>query len=323
MPGSCKTPVVFIVFNRPEVTARVFAAIRAARPAALYLIADGPRTEVATDAASCAAARAAIEQIDWPCEVFRKFAPQNIGLRRNVSEGLDWVFAQAEEAIILEDDCLPDPTFFPLCEILLERFREDEHVGVIAGTSPHQVHAAPPAGDSYRFSRYSHIWGWATWRRAWKFYDDSMSEWPGLRDGAWLRARGLRGSAVNFWRKQFDDCYLRHSDGLDTWDVPWTFACWLNNLVSIVPRQNLVENLGFGAEAHHTRRSSKLAGMAVVPMGSSLVHPIAVRPYEAADDWIQKKIFESATPLDRVFWALRLPIPIWLVRRVQRWLRKL
>src|SRR3982074_654392 len=113
MASELTTPVAFIIFNRPERTAEVFAAIRAARPPQLFVIADGPRTGVQSDAAKCAAVRAMIENVDWPCQVFRRFADENLGLRRNVSEGLDWVFGQTERAIILEDDCLPDPTFFP------------------------------------------------------------------------------------------------------------------------------------------------------------------------------------------------------------------
>src|SRR5205809_2040109 len=135
MQTDCKSPVAFIIFNRPEVTERVFAAIRAARPTMLFLIADGPRSNVDSDAARCAAAREAVARVDWPCQILRKFAESNLGLRRNVSEGLDWVFSQTEEAIILEDDCLPDPSFFRFCDELLECHRDDATVGMICGTN--------------------------------------------------------------------------------------------------------------------------------------------------------------------------------------------
>ncbi len=317
--NDCETPVAFIVFNRPEVTARVFAALRAARPSTLFVIADGPRPHVATDAAACVAVRKVVAAVDWPCRLLQKLAPTNLGLRQNVSDGLAWVFEQTEEAIILEDDCLPDPSFFPFCEELLERYQNDTRIALIAGTSPDSLRS-PPAGDesSYRFSRYPHIWGWATWRRAWQGYDDYMTPWPALRDNDWLAGRGLTPSAANFWRRQFDDCLTDRRDALNTWDMPWTFACWKNEMLSIVPRENLVENLGFGPDANHTKRMSPLATLRPGRMEFPLTHPPVVAADEAADRWVQDHIFEGATRMERLFWKLRLPIPIWCVRRMQR-----
>ncbi|MBA2271538.1 MAG: glycosyltransferase family 2 protein [Chthoniobacterales bacterium] len=322
MAAGSRAPVALIVFNRPKLTKQVFAAVRAARPERLFLIADGPRAGAAGDAEKCAATRAIVEEVDWRCEVQRKFADTNLGLRSNVSKGLTWVFQHVEQAIILEDDCLPDPSFFPFCETLLERYRNDRRVGVIAGTSPDSEQALPPDGESYRFSRYPHIWGWATWRRAWKFYDDAMTEWPHLRESYWLAKIGLHGSAANFWRSQFDDCYSRHRDGLDTWDVPWNFACWEHDLLSIVPRQNLVTNLGFSADATHTKRRTTMTNMPTSPMTFPLAHPASVARNEEADRWVQANVYEGSTPMERIFWTLRLPIPIWFVRRVQRWLTR-
>src|SRR6266566_849672 len=189
MVNGLSTPVAFIIFNRSERTAEVFGAIRAARPAQLFVIADGPRPDVESDATKCAATRAIIERVDWPCQIFRRYADKNIGLRRNVSEGLDWVFNQTERAIILEDDCLPDPSFFPFCEELLERYAEDRHVAMIGGTNLDPEHAAPRGEDSYYFSRFWQIWGWATWRRVWQLCDHEMKEWPELRRSCWLRGK--------------------------------------------------------------------------------------------------------------------------------------
>src|SRR6266480_8001684 len=180
------TPVVFIIFNRPTPTAKVFAAIQAARPPKLFVIADGPRANVASDRDNCAAARVIVDLVDWPCEVAKRFANANLGLRRNVAEGLDWVFAQSERAIILEDDCLPDPSFFPFCEELLERYHDDATVGMICGTNLAPRETATNDAASYYFSRYCYIWGWATWRRAWRCYDREMTEWPSLGKNGWL-----------------------------------------------------------------------------------------------------------------------------------------
>ena len=165
----------------------------------------------------------------------RASSPRAIfGLRRNVSEGLDWVFAQTEEAIILEDDCLPDPSFFPFCDELLERYRDDATVGMICGTNlaPRQIIADSVA--SYYFSRYCYIWGWATWRRAWRCYDREVKEWPSLGQNGWLNHKLATSTAINFRRRHFDDCYGQHPDGLNTWDVQLVFAFWRHQMHSIV-----------------------------------------------------------------------------------------
>jgi hypothetical protein len=309
-----QSPVAFILFNRPAVTERVFAAIRAARPPELFLIADGPRQNIPEDPARCAAARAMTEKVDWPCQVHRKFADTNVGLRRNVSEGLDWVFAQTEEAIILEDDCLPDPSFFPFCDELLARYRTDPTVGMICGTNLAPKEIAPDDDASYYFSRYCIIWGWATWRRAWQYYDREMKEWPSLGKDGWLEDKVATSTAVNFWRRHFDDCHQQHPDGLNTWDIQLVFAFWRHQMRSIVARKNLVRNLGIGAEATHTRQllgetasSSSLA--------FPLRHPAQKTVHEKADRHVQAEVFEALTLWQRIYWKLQLPLPIWVVRR--------
>jgi hypothetical protein len=320
MASALSTPVAFIIFNRPEQTAKVFAAIRAARPQHLFVIADGPRSKIKADREKCAATRAVVEGIDWPCEILRRFAETNIGLRRNVSEGLDWVFDQAARVIILEDDCLPDSTFFPFCEELLERYAEDRHIGMIGGTNFDPVHTAPPGGESYYFSRCCHIWGWATWRRAWQLCDHEMKEWPALHRADWLKNICGSASAENFWRRHFDDSYARRRDGISTWDVPWIFSCWRHEMMSIIPRNNLVANIGFGADAAHTKSRTRAAQLPTIAMKFPLRHPKEKIVNGAADRHVQENFFEGITGAQRLYWKLRLPLPIWLVRRAMRWL---
>ena len=315
MQSACKSSVAFIIFNRPEVTERVFAAIRAARPPVLFLIADGPRPNVPADEAQCAATRNVVEKVDWPCQVWRKFAQSNLGLRRNVSEGLDWVFGQTEEAIILEDDCLPDPSFFPFCDELLERYREDATVGMICGTNlaPRQITAESAA--SYYFSRYCYIWGWATWRRAWRCYDREMNDWPSLGKNGWLKEKVATSTAINFWRRHFDDCYEQHPDGLNTWDVQLVFAFWRHAMRSIVTKENLVRNLGVGASATHATQPRGGAGQGNGFLAFPLQHPAQQTVHEKADRHVQTEVFEALTPWQRIYWKLQLPFPIWMVRR--------
>src|SRR5512139_3287315 len=170
-----KTPVAFIIFNRPDTAERVFAEIAKARPPKLLVVADGPRANRSGEAEKCAATRAIIDRVDWDCEVLTNFSDTNLGCKNRVSSGIDWVFEQVPEAIILEDDCLPHPTFFRFCEELLERYRDDERIGMISGDNFQLGQKRTDA--SYYFSRYNHIWGWASWRRAWRHYDREASAW--------------------------------------------------------------------------------------------------------------------------------------------------
>ena len=321
MVSAVTTPVVLIVFNRPERTAEVFAAIRAARPSQLFVIADGPRPGINGDVAKCAAARAVIQRIDWPCQVLTRFSEFNIGLRRNISAGLDWVFSQTERAIILEDDCLPEATFFPFCEELLERYAEDRNVGMIGGTNLDPVWNIPNGNDSYYFSQFGHVWGWATWRRAWQLCDHQMTSWPALRKTNWLSHKWATRSAENFWRRHFEDSYTQRRDGLSTWDIPWLFTCWRRDLLAIVPRNNLVTNIGFGADATHTKSQTQVAQVPKTPIQFPLHHPKKIVANTAADHRVQENFFEGITPAQRLYWKLRLPLPIWMVRRMMRWLK--
>ena len=167
------TPIVFLIFNRPDTTKRVFEAIRQAKPKKLLVVADGPRDDRQGEAEKCAAVRSIIDTVDWDCKVLTNYADVNLGCGLRVSSGLDWVFEQVEEAIILEDDCLPHPSFFPFCEEMLDLYRHDERIMHIAGTNSLEEWKSDV--QSYHFSYTGGIWGWATWQRAWKYYHFKMS----------------------------------------------------------------------------------------------------------------------------------------------------
>ena len=270
-PAGIDVPVVILVFNRPEPTARVFARIRDARPGQLFVVADGPRPDHPADAAACRGVRELIEQgVDWPCEVVRIYADTNLGCAARVSSGITAVFGQVEQAIILEDDCLPDPSFFPYCKELLQRFGDDERVAQIAGCS---FRRSPPAGgESYYFSRYPHCWGWATWRRAWREYDHDMAWTDTSRRSAVMR--NIESSEERaYWEHAFSGT---HRDLHDSWAYRWTLACWDRNRLSIVAAKNLVSNIGYGPQATHTRNDSAIADLPVHAMELPLVHPVKV-----------------------------------------------
>ncbi|GCA72403.1 hypothetical protein MiYa_03954 [Microcystis aeruginosa NIES-2519] len=282
------TPVALLIFNRPDTTARVFEAIRQAKPPKLLVVADGPRPDRPDDIEKCKAARAIIEGVDWDCEVLKNYSDLNLGCRKRVSSGLDWVFEMVEEAIILEDDCVPDPTFFRFCEELLEYYRHDQRITVISGNN---FQLGKKLTDySYYLSRYNHCWGWATWRRAWQYYDGEMKHWPQVRDGDWLTAILEETQAVKYWTKIFQTTYDNKND---SWAYRWTFSCWIQNGLTILPNVNLVSNIGFGEDATHTIGSkSRLANLTVKEMNFPLKHPPFLIRDEAADSYTQKNIFQ-------------------------------
>jgi hypothetical protein len=288
-----KTPVAFIIFNRPETTARVFEAIRQAKPPLLLVIADGARTSKPGEAEKCAATRAIIDGVDWDCEVITNYSGVNLGCGKRVSSGIDWVFQEVEEAIILEDDCLPHPSFFQFCEELLEYYRHDTRIMCISGDNFQSGKKYSAA--SYYFSIYPHCWGWASWRRAWKHYDFEMIKWPEIRDGGWLSSILDSRESLRYWSKIFDNMY---KGVIDTWDYQWTFTCWIQNGLSILPEVNLISNIGFGADATHTVENSPLANLPVEAVEFPIVHPpFLLRNYEA-DRLTNKIIFTDTENMD-------------------------
>jgi len=270
------TPVLLIVFNRPDTTARVFEAIRLARPERLYVAADGPRAGREGEAALCAQARQVATAVDWPCEIKTRFLDHNQGCKRAVSGAITWLFECEPEGIILEDDCLPHPTFFPYCEALLEKYRDTPRVMSIAGTPP-GTH--PPVSHSFVFSKYARIWGWASWRRAWRLYDVNMAAWPAFRTAHGLRKLSQRGATFELkWQGVFD---ATHQGKIDTWDFQWLFAHWLNDGLACLPAVNLVKNIGFRPDGTHTSDPDDAeANRPTQPMALPLTYPddIALDP---------------------------------------------
>ncbi|MDT9200120.1 class I SAM-dependent methyltransferase [Limnospira fusiformis KN01] len=279
-------PVCLILFNRPETTEKVFEAIREVKPPKLFVIADGPRPEKTGEAEKCAAARAIINRVDWDCEVFTNYSTVNLGVRKRISSGLTWLFNNVEEAIVLEDDCLPHPTFFRFCQELLERYRDDERVMFISGDN--FQFGQNQTEYSYYFSYYAHCWGWASWRRAWQKYDSEMSLWPQVKNADLLSNILQDNDAQRFWSNIFQQVY----EGFNTWDYVWQFTCLVNNGLSILPNANLVSNIGFTSDASHTRDvGSKLANMPTEAMNFPLKHPPFIIRNTKADNFTEKTIF--------------------------------
>lgn len=281
------TPVAFIIFNRPETTKKVFNEIAKAQPPKLLIVGDGPRSSRPGEIELVAATRAIIERVDWPCEVFVNFSEINLGCKSRVSSGLDWVFEQVPEAIILEDDCLPDPSFFRFCQELLERYRDDFRVGMISGDN--FQFGCRYNQDSYYFSKYTHIWGWATWRDRWVgSYDVDMLDWPNVRNERRLLNLLRDSKEVAYWTSILEKVYLGK---IDTWDYQWGFANWINKRVGILPSVNLISNIGFGPQATHTRRKNYLANLPTLSMEFPLAHPVDIVTNEIADSFTKNNWF--------------------------------
>ena len=291
-----QTPVALIIFNRPENTERVFSAIAKARPRRLFVIADGPRASRERDAELCAAARKVVERVDWDCEVTRDFAAANLGAWRRIATGLTAAFQEVEELIVLEDDCIPHPTFFRFCEEMLERYRHDERVMHIAGNH-FQAETRRSIPYSYTFARWNIAWGWASWRRAWRHFDLEVKRWPEVRESALLADILKYPKAVDEFRKYFDDLY-NHPGQIDAWDHAWTFACWSQNGLTILPSATLVGNIGFGPDATHffAAPDDPRGRLVASELAFPLVHPPCVFPERAADDFMVHRYLVPPQP---------------------------
>jgi hypothetical protein len=274
------TPVVLIAFNRPHLARRTLAAIRDGAPRELFVVADGPRPDRPDDAALCAETRAVLEEIDWPCEVHRKYSEGNLGVEANVELGLDWVFGQVGEALVFEDDCTPDPTFFPYAAELLERYRDDERVWQVSGNRlgvPQRFFH----GDSYVFTSWASVWGWATWADRWQrhraqFPRDHVRRGPtdaGDRPVRTVPAVPRPGTLVTRGGHRHFVEAARSSDVVTHgWDKHWWLTVMSAGGLCVTPSANLVENRGFGPDATHTT-SAGSADDPAEPMGFPLRHP--------------------------------------------------
>jgi hypothetical protein len=310
---SLYTPVVFIIFNRPDLTELVFAAIRKAKPKKLLVVADGPRSPEEIE--KCDKTRAVINKVDWECEVLTNYSEKNLGCKQRVSSGLDWVFSEVEEAIILEDDCLPAPSFFYFCQTLLERYRDDERVMHISGDNFQSGQSRTEY--SYYFSKYTHIWGWASWRRAWKYYDVDMKTWLEYKNSNLLQSVFDDPYEQKYWINILDQAF---NNGIDTWDYQWIYACWSQSGLSILPNSNLVSNIGFRSDATHTVFESRYAKLPTTDI-SSLRHPPFIIRNTDADIYTFDHLFGGKTMKENDTLPARMRQGLSAVKRkVKLWL---
>ena len=274
------TAILLLVFNRPDTTQQVFDAIRKARPAKLYVAADAPREANEKDLLRCQETRDIIKGVDWECEVKTLFREENLGCREALGGAIDWFFDHEEMGIILEDDCLASPCFFPYCAELLERYHDDDRIMMISGTN--ELKSQPfQHPESYYFSKHMHIWGWATWKRAWDKHDRSMATFPDFFEKKTYNKLFSDTNIAHYWAR----IWLRVFNGsVNSWAYPWVFTCLTQNGLSIAPTKNLITNIGFGEDSTHTANTeSSAANRQRYDLDLPLTHPTFIIPDAEAD----------------------------------------
>ena len=294
-PGPLRTAVLLLVFNRPDTTARVFDAIRQVRPPRLYVAGDGPRAGRADDVDRVRQARAIATQVDWPCELKTLFGETNLGCAEAPARGVTWFFEQEEMGIVLEDDCLPSQSFFWYCEELLERYRDDDRVFLVSGYN--RRNRWRPEAFDYFFSNLGGIWGWASWRRAWKHFDLDMAGLDEFVRGNCFEY--LLGERIGR-RRQHDLVQAQRQRPRTAWSYPWGFARHRNGALSCVPSRSLIENIGFGADATHTT-----GGAAPDVTRHELRFPMRENPFFVPDRRYDECFFEAESRLGALRQALQ------------------
>jgi hypothetical protein len=264
-----EVPILFLIFNRPETTRQVFEKIRNIRPATLFIAADGPRDHIPDESAKCNETRKIIQEIDWECNLHTLFRERNLGCGRAVSEAISWFFSDVSEGIILEDDCLPDHTFFHFCEQLLTKYKNIDQVSLIGGSN--FQNGMKYGQGSYYFSHYPHIWGWATWKRVWDKYDFFMSDLDDLIRNDSLNYVFQTKGERRYWLKKFR---ATKKGAIDTWDYQLTYTIWKSNGIVVTPNVNLVKNIGIlNNSTHQPLKNPLISGSRLTPMSFPLIHP--------------------------------------------------
>jgi len=291
-------PVLFIGFNRPDITQIVFSEIRKIKPKKLYFAVDGPRKNVEGDIEKCTKTRDIINSIDWDCELKTLFRAENLGCKVAVSSAIDWFFNNEEEGVILEDDCLPDQSFFLFCKELLAKYRNNDRIMMISGNN--LQFGRKRDRYSYYFSNYGHIWGWASWRRAWKLYDVNMKLWPEVKSNKLLYNIFPEEKIASCWSRILDSVFKGE---IDTWDHQLNLAIWAHNCLAIIPNENLVSNIGFGQEGTHAKDARYiLNNLKTRNIKFPLKHPLHIASNRKADRFIEKIITRiNPTIIDLIF----------------------
>jgi len=283
------TPILFIIFNRLETTKAVFEEIKKLKPKQLFIAADGYREQVPDEILKCEAVKNyVLNNIDWVCEVKTLFRDKNLGCGKGPATAITWFFENVAEGIILEDDCLPDQSFFYFCEEMLSRYRDNDKVFMVSGDNfvPNNLNKVD---DSYYFSNIPHIWGWATWRRAWNKFNFNINDLPKFIDDKVIDKVWKDKKIKKYWLDLF---YKASKEDLDIWDYQWVYAIWKNNGLCIAPSNNLVSNIGFNSGGTHTLVNfNKLQNIVKSELTFPIKHPQDLVINDYMDSFVNNNIF--------------------------------
>lgn len=273
--------LAIIVFNRPELTEKVMLEIKKAKPENFFIIADGPRSKNKKDEELCKETlKKVLKNINWACNVYKNVSEKNLGCKKRVVSGLNWVFSKVEDCVILEDDTIPSQSFFSYCSELLEKYRDNNSIGLISGDN--FLFNKVKIKESYYFSKYCHIWGWATWKRVWSKYDADVTFWPSFKENNVLNQILDNNNEITKCKKNFQNVF---DEKIDTWDYQLTLMFWKEKLLSIMPNKNLVSNIGFGLDATHTKSINYMSNMKHFDIEFPLTHPTNIDINIEADNF--------------------------------------
>lgn len=287
-------PVLLVTFNRPDTTKSVFEKLKELRPPKIYIYSDAPRIGNSLDQIRVEETRAIFKEINWDCEVYTSYQVKNLGCGRGVSHAINWVFEQEEMAIILEDDCVPHLSFFTFCQEMLLKYKEEERIMHIAGTRWNEEYNINDV--DFFFSKIGHVWGWATWKRAWMKYDFQMHTWEGYK------ANGISNKLFNnrkiakYWDGAFE--YVYQQEEKHTWDYQWQFMLFANNGLAIVPKVNLISNIGISG-VHASNSSSPSLFRKTDEWVNNNKAPERIKPYTNYDEYHMLNHFMVKYPLSK------------------------
>ncbi len=287
------TPVLFLIFKRPETTKRVFNEIRKVRPKKLFVSADGPRKNVKKETKLCQQTREIINKVDWDCKVYKKYNDKNLGCKITISSAINWFFKNVKAGIILEDDCLPNQSFFWFCQELLKKYSNDQRIMQISGNN--FLFGKKTGKASYYFSKLNDIWGWATWRRAWKQYDINMKNFPDFKRKKIIFNYFDNKMIANWLMSYLEEAYKSVGTNRGIWSSAWSYAICLQKGLTIVPNVNLVQNIGIGGKATHAGPSFSLYSNVETHEIKKIIHPKFIRTSKKADE-LRFKVISKTDP---------------------------
>jgi len=300
MIESFQTPILIMAFNRANITQEVFKAVRKIKPKQLFFFVDGPRETKPGEDILCQATRDIIKQVDWDCDVKTMFLEENAGIQgihSGPTQALNWFFENVEQGIVLEDDCLPDPSFWPFVEEMLIKYKNDERIMHISGNNfQFGTKRGTDNNASYYFSIYPSSWGWATWKRAWKYFDSKLKSFPEFRDTNKIAQITKEEDTQKVWLDTFRKEYYGE---WKTWDYEWVYAMWSHGGYAIIPNVNLIKNIGFGSQATFNMSNESHYANQQTENILPIIHPKKIKPNVDADRFVFESMFMSKLSLNR------------------------